>query len=133
MRRKTLKKILIFSSFFIFGFLIGVLTTYLFIRTIIQAQADVSCWQAMEYLEKNSYDHAIALLNQAIALNPKDYTFYLTLAEVYETKGNYEMALYEYECALSLCLKDSKDSGICKYIEKKLNRLRMQIKSESKD
>jgi len=130
---KKIPKFLYFTLVFIWGFFIGALATYWSLTTLMKARATIAWMQGIEYIREKEYDMAIGVLNKAVALYPKDYLFYSTLAEAYERKGNYEMALYEYECALSLCLKDSKDSGICKYIEKKLNRLRMQIKSESKD
>lgn len=128
-KTEMIKKILLLGSFLIIGFLIGTALTYWFIGWLMRVKSDIAWAQGAEYLGKKDFEQAIALLNQAIALNPNDYTFYWSLAEAYEAKGEYEMALYEYECAITLCLNKKNEESICKIIQKRFNNLKKQLET----
>jgi len=60
------------------------------------------CKHAFELRDKGEFDRAIALLNQARALAPDEEIIILGLAETYEAKGEFSLALEEYQTLLNL-------------------------------
>jgi tetratricopeptide (TPR) repeat protein len=56
--------------------------------------------RARAYLAQRNYDPALADIGKAIDLWPKDAAFYVTGAEIYHNKGEYQTAVTLYDIAL---------------------------------
>jgi tetratricopeptide (TPR) repeat protein len=92
---KLLKTILIFFS----GFTLGLLVTIIAIHYYEKHQATAIYYIASKHSEKEKYDMSIALLNQSITKNSKDYSPFYLLGDIYKIKGNTELALVMYKKA----------------------------------
>ena len=119
---KLLKTILIFFS----GFTLGLLVTVIVIHYCEKQQGRAIYYIASKHSEEGKYDLSIALLNQSITKNSKDYGPFYLLGDIYKIKGNTELALLMYKKALKSIEKNTKNNKIIfdrRNIEKKIKEI----------
>ena len=87
-------------------------------------QSDAAYAYGLSLLEKNNKNEAIAVFNQAIGIDRKNYKPYIALGKIYEAEGETGLSLEFYKIARQLCTSDSAISRADKrFIEDRIKEL----------
>ncbi len=128
------KKIIIYPilAFFIgliIGSVIGGIVMRLWDKAALYGIGIGLCDNAFKLRNKGEFERAIALLNQAKALAPYEELIILGLGETYEAKGEFALALEEYQVLLGLEMKKPpKEQYYIKYLKTKIKSLKEKLK-----
>ena len=118
---KHMFTIIIFIVFLIVATVIGLFLGIYIHDSAMVIEAAASWLTASEYLKTGELDRALFYASQAVILKKDDPLYLLTVAELFEAKGDNKMAIEFYQQTLVLYKK--KKTGPIVIIEKRLTDL----------
>ena len=105
-----MKKLINISLIFISGVIIGAMSCYLFTHFINKNKSKAMYYLGIKEFESKNFDSSVAILNQAIAIDEKQYGPYYLLGIIYQKKGNIDFAKKMYNFALEFAGDDKNAS-----------------------
>jgi tetratricopeptide (TPR) repeat protein len=105
------------------GIMIGILFTFSINRYYAKIQSEAAYAYGVSLLSNNKIE-AIAVFNQAIGIDHKNYKPYIALGKIYENEGHFELSLEFYKKAMQLCINDTAISrSDKKFIDERIKAL----------
>jgi Tfp pilus assembly protein PilF len=106
------------------GVIIGTLFSFLMNRHYSMVQSEAAYAYGVSLLSNNNKIEAIAVFNQAIGIDRKNYKPYIALGKIYEAERETELSLEFYKKARQLCINDSAISRADKrFVEERIKEL----------